>query len=315
MSFLEHVVTSLDSVQSLAATYLQDASRWRDVVDFNSLDYPYIVSDPSFQAQTYASGAVTVTRTYTTGALTIPQGTSFLVPAVDGFSAKTYATTQTVTLAPGVSTAEVPVQCTVAGVWGNTPQATVTGISAPDTTLQSAFSSITNTSSFTNGMTLNVRKPGDSILIPVDNTWNGMDTYASLTDFYNFQFGSDLELGDDGDLVFDGYGDIGSVAGIANLAQAMRDRLMTPQTSLVYHPEYGSMLEEYMSTQIPMYAQKMLVLAVTETLLMDDRVDRVNVLVAQKMGTVLQVVVDVFPIQQSQPVRVPVALPNIPYAA
>lgn len=311
MNILEHVVTSVDSVQSLAATYLGDASRWRDIVDFNNLDYPYISTDLTFQTSAYASGTVTVSRIYNGSPLTVPKGTIFAVPVVEGFPSRLYVSVEAITIPSGVSLAAIPVQCTLPGIWGNVPQASISTIITTDPTLTSAFSLIANVNPFANGNTYNVRLLGDSILIPLDGSWDGTTTYDDLDTFYEEQFGTDLTLGDDGDLVFDGYGSIGSVSGLANLGQAARDMLMTPKNSLVYHPTYGSYVDQLVGQQSAPYIQKMISLSIIETLGQDDRIARVNVVSLTQSGTTCNVVIDIYPVQQGNSIRVPVSLPNL----
>lgn len=315
MRVTEHIVRGVDTIQSIATRYLYSADRWRDIVDFNNLDYPYLTDDPNFQTGIYASGLLTAVRNYTASALTIPAGTAFIVPVVEGVPSRIYKSLSIVTIPAGTVSTSIPVQCTIAGIWGNVPSDTITQIQTSDPVLQGAFKSITNPAAFSNGAILNVKILGDSILVPVDDSWNGDDTYENLDDFYNRSFGEDLELGDDGDMVFDGYGSIGSVRGASNLAQAIRDRLTTPKLSLVYHPEYGSVLGQIVANGSTPYTIKWLSLAIIETLLADDRVASVTVISVTLSDSVMNIVVDVTPINRGQSVRVPAILYGLPIAA
>jgi len=314
MNIVEHRVRSVDTIQSIAVTYLNNADRWRDLVAFNNLDYPYVSADPLFEPYVKASGKVQVTRQYIVSALTVPEGTKFAVPAADGLPARIYESLLPVTIPAGQSTASIPVQCTIAGLWGNVPGNTITAIIAEDY-LQNAFSSITNPDAFSNGNILNVKTLGDAILIPVDDTWDGDTAYESVDDFYNRFFGEDIELGDDGDFTFDGYGALGSVIGVGNLGQAVRDRLVTPKLSLVYHPEYGSVLGNITAQAPAPYTEKWISLAIIETLLADDRIGNAQVVSLTRAGRELRVVVEVTPINQGESFRVPATLANLPIAA
>lgn len=311
MRILEHRVTSVDTVQSLAQYYLGDAALWRDIVDFNNLDYPYISSDPNFVTATPASGTVTCVRSYPVNSLFVPKGTIFAVPPTEGYPSRTYATLIDYTFAPGQPVGVIPIQCTVAGIWGDVSEGAISTIVTTDPNLAQAFSGIANMDPISNGDTFNVRLIGDSILIPTDGTWDGIETYGDITHFYESQFGTDLSLGADGDLIFDGYGAVGTVTGINNLAQACRDILITPRLSLVYHPDYGSILDQMVGRPGLPYAKQLIGQGIIETLVADDRVDHVNVLSINQAGTDLNVVIDVYPIQGGDSVRVPLVLPNI----
>lgn len=315
MRVAEHRVRSVDTIQSIAAKYLYSADRWRDVVDFNNLDYPYVTADPNFERYVRASGVVQVMRLYVNSSLTVPAGTKFAVPAVDGLPARVYESLIPVTLPAGQSIGRIPVQCTLSGLWGNIPGNTITQIIAGDSVLQNAFRSITNPDAFSNGSILNVKTLGDAILIPIDGEWDGEAVFENIESFYNQFFGEDLELGDDGDFTFDGYGSLGSVIGIGNLGQAVRDRLVTPKLSLVYHPEYGSVLGQITSQAPAPYTEKWIALAIMETLLADDRVGNAQVLSLHIVKQELRVVVEVTPINKGQSFRVPALLSNLPFAA
>jgi phage baseplate assembly protein W len=238
-------------------------------------------------------------------------GTVFVAPVVDGVPSRTYVSVTNVPIPAGTATALIPVECTVAGLWGNIPSYTISDIQTDDPVLRGAFDFIGNPQGFSNGNTLNVKMLGDSLLIPVDDSWNGDAFYEDLNSFYERFFGADLELGDDGDLTFDGYGDVGSVIGVGNLAQAVRDRLITPKLSLVYHPEYGSILGQIAAEGVTPYTQKWAALAIKETLLADDRVGSVNVVNLDIRGPVLNVVVDVTPVNQGEAVRISAGLANL----
>ena len=42
---IEHVLTDIDSLQSLALTYYGDAARGGEIADYNKLSYPYILQN------------------------------------------------------------------------------------------------------------------------------------------------------------------------------------------------------------------------------------------------------------------------------
>lgn len=311
MKIVEHRVRSVDTIQSIAAYYLTSAERWREIADFNNLDYPYITTEPDFQKQVKASGDVIVRRAYYTSDLTVPVGTEFIVPSTAGGPVRVYKSTVERVISAGIPAWTIPVECTVPGLWGNIPMEQIQEIRTDDPTLANAFFYVGNEQPFTNGAIYNVKTLGDSILIPVDDSWDGVTTYEDIESFYDVVFGTDLELSDDGDLVFDGYGDLGSVSGPYNLAQAARDRLVTPKLSLLYHPEYGSILNQIAYAGVTPYTRKWAALATRETLLADDRIADVNVVALDIRGPALNVVVEIIPINQGTPIRLSAGIANL----
>lgn len=98
----------------------------------------------------------------------------------------------------------------------------------------------------------NVKKPGDSILIPVTaETGLALIPQAELDSAYDRALGQDISLFTDdavinlmgeneGEMEADQYGDLKTVSGVRNLKQAIIIRFSTPLGSLLRHPNYGS---------------------------------------------------------------------------
>lgn len=308
MRVAEHVVSAVDSLQSISAKYLGDASRWQEIADLNKLDYPYLSADPHFKKDVSASGVIVLERPYTAIPLVVPSGTLFAVPASDINPSKTYRTTQDATFPIGISVAVADISCTSPGAWGNTSENTITTVVSNDSTMKTTFSRITNELALVNGRSLSIRVIGESLLIPLDGSWNGSDEYEDMQEYYARQYGSDMELGADGDIVFDVYGSVSNVSGIQNLAQAVRDRQLTPKMSLVYHPEYGHTHDQIVLKGASDYIAKMVALSIKETLSMDDRIASVSVVSVEKVNNRLKVLTEVFPVKGGK-VAVPLDIP------
>ena len=74
---IQHILTRYDTLQSLALQYLNDATLWRTIADYNNLDYPYIVGGTTDLEDFYSSGYVTVVRNNYTNSAVIQAGWLF----------------------------------------------------------------------------------------------------------------------------------------------------------------------------------------------------------------------------------------------
>lgn len=104
----------------------------------------------------------------------------------------------------------------------------------------------------------NVRAIGDVIRIPVEEELIDTLPPYELHERYTQALGTDLSVfpddkwnydlvkGRQAELLEGEDGDLKIVRGIHNYKQAITLRLMTPQGSLLHHPEYGSRLGEYL---------------------------------------------------------------------
>lgn len=100
----------------------------------------------------------------------------------------------------------------------------------------------------------NVKAIGEELIIPVEQSFDTLPIYEKLED-YDKILGEDLALfsdekvigvseGYEAELQADVNGDLKTVRGIQNLKQAIILRLLTPQGSLLHHPQYGSKLAD-----------------------------------------------------------------------
>lgn len=124
----------------------------------------------------------------------------------------------------------------------------------------------------------NVRTIGETLLIPLDaDVEQGISTESWLDDF----IGEDLELKQD--FRSDIYGDLATVTGLQNLAQALDHRFMTERGELLYHPEYGSNLHQLVGRREP-FILEMIELEIIETAYQDPRVDHIEIRTIEREG-------------------------------
>lgn len=129
---------------------------------------------------------------------------------------------------------------------------------------------------------------GAQILIPAPNA------AASTTD-PDEVFGTDISL-TNGTFTATSSGDFAPITGRANLRQALKNRVETPQGSLMYHPRYGSLLKTLIGrASVP--AQQLLAASSAKgAILADPRVASVDQAIATANGDSIEVSVEAVPI-------------------
>jgi phage baseplate assembly protein W len=273
---IEHVLTDVDSVHTLAVHYFNDATRWTDIVDYNGLEYPYIVTDPDDINDLSASGYIQLTRDVAMSDLTVYAGSTLGTKVNNQGIQKIYAVTEDTVIKTGQTTGYVYVRCVVPGIFGNVIANDVTEIVSLQTSLGQYLGNvtITNLSPFDNGVDAKVLTTGQSIYIPI--TEDASITTVTNTDtFLNVLGGTDFSLDSDFCLTDDGFGDIGVVVGLDNITQAVKHRLMTEAGSLSQNPEYGTRVAELIgSAQLP-YINRLIEFDIKEALSYEDRVTNV----------------------------------------
>jgi phage baseplate assembly protein W len=289
---IEHKIIGTDSVESLAAKYFKDASRWTDIVDYNRLTYPYIVQDRLYFDEFRARGYLTVTRSQNASALTILPGSVFKTRvAPNSGIIKEYVSVEEVTILQGESEASVFVQCTVAGTFGNTLEKTIiraTNVKTPIGNYSEALT-VTNTEAFSNGMDVRIKAPGEIIFIPNEEEEDTLRGISSATSYLNLLGGEDIELTSEGFISEDTYGDIGSIIGLDNIIQAITHRLTTEKGSDPRNPEYGANMSDLIGRPQTDYLSKLMELDVYEALAYEDRIEAANIDSLETSGTSIKV--------------------------
>lgn len=268
-----HRVRTSDTVTTLAARYLDDASRWREIVTANELRFPYISDDPLAQygprLAAYALGDVA----------TIGQRLIAL---------------------PGADVALVR-----AGVRVVLIHRDETGALFVDTHLADAFNgnSLTLrdplTANYPAGTTVaiyappgevagRVARPGDMLIIP-----DGAEQTADSTITSDNRFGRDLACDANGYLQGTSSGDLAVVDGSANLVQQLRHRLQTPRGELIRHPLYGCDMHNYVGQAAAPTLAILIQAAVAQALVDDPRVARVEGVSVRQRGDQIEALVNV----------------------
>jgi hypothetical protein len=278
----QHIVKDNDSLQRLAKQYYGDSALWTRIADYNQLDYPYLTADQTFAVRITASGTVTFY-------LKSPRGYDTPIPAntltTTTVNDRKYTTKSAAVLPAGAMSVDVDIECTIAGYWGNVGVAAITAIDDA-TPLPGVF--VTNSLAIFNGVVYNVKKTGDTLLIPTDDSEQPLSTLDDTeeTDYLTLLGGKDIMLNEYGDLSTDAYGDIATASGVYNIQLALQHRLGTEHGSLVNHPEYGSKLYQLVAKREP-FIDKLINLEIIETILQDSRIEKVNILQVSKSATTL----------------------------
>jgi len=128
---------------------------------------------------------------------------------------------------------------------------------------------------------------GDVILLPSYTDDVSQLDISSLNSFdkqnvYDTTMGEDLKLTVNNSLADkenlaaltqdDDSGDLTVTKGIDNLIQSITMRLLTKQGSLLYHPEYGSRLDDYVGQKSNTKTIQLIIVEIERTITSDDRV-------------------------------------------
>lgn len=285
---IEHILSDADTIQGLGVTYNVP---WETIVEYNSLEYPYTLTSLAAYQELYASGYIMVTRALYTSALTFYAGSTFATDVDSQGIQRTYALVEDTVIPAGVPTGYLYVRCTNFGSFGNTIPNSITQAVSVNTNLGLYVSNlvVTNQLALTNGTDATVRITGQAVYIPTSEDDDTLVVASSAENYITKLGGEDYALTADGDLTDDGYGDIGSVAGMDNIQQSVNHRLTTRRGSITQHPEYGSRLHELIGKAQAPYIKNLLELDVHETLLYDDRITEVTVNSITIVGTALYI--------------------------
>lgn len=138
---------------------------------------------------------------------------------------------------------------------------------------------------------------GDTIMIPIADNLSDVDPStlpkASQQRIYDMALGMDIKMGHDKKdsyhtenggsdnllemLPNDNRRDIGSVMGPDNLVQALKFRLLTARGTLLYHPDYGSLIDTYIGQKLSDSLASAIDVEIENTIRRDSRVSNVIV--------------------------------------
>lgn len=288
---VEHILTESDTLHSLAEQYLGDPNRWGEIVTYNGISAPYIVSTAEEKNNVFGNGFVRVQRT-SSRARTIPKGwTMTTQPSIIGGSVKTFRVTEDTLLPAGQVFGYIHVTCTVPGSYGNIPNNTVMELGKEFEQAGIRFATVTNEVAFTGGRDTHVLTIGDSLFIPTEDTQYLAP--KSLREMSELIGDEDLalypEVGYQRATDTDSYGDIATVKGLENIIQAVNDRLMTEVGDLPLHPTYGTNLPSLIGTAMKPYTKKMVELEIYEALSYEDRIENVRITSLEIINTTVHV--------------------------
>lgn len=275
---IQHTLTDIDTLQTLAYTYLGGATRWEEIADYNHLEYPYLLTDEDQLETLFAHGYVQITRGNYTNAVTLKAGWQFMTKTnlyINGLR-KYYEVTEDTTIPAGASTWSIPCRSTVPGAFGDVVAGSICEAGA-NTLAESniSFISITNPESFTGGQDLNVLVTGDTIYIPGSST---EITYTNINKILDIVGGTDLMLAADGDVLFDDTSsDLKGVTGADNIKYAVASRIATELGDLIVHSEYGTALDEIIGTANIANKDQLATIAILQALSYEDRITDVDV--------------------------------------
>jgi phage baseplate assembly protein W len=293
----QYQIKDYDTMQTIARSVYGDPARWTEIVAYNQLDYPFITADQAFEREIKASGLATFSVSSPAGsAINIPAGTTVSAKGSD----RKYQVVFGGAINAGALSVDLRVDCIFAGGWGNAGAET---IDTMDTVISGV--SVINVEAFTNGRIINVKKTGEYLLIPIDETTQA--TYLDADSFIKDIGGEDIAMDDRDDFMVDAQGDTASYAGLANIKQSLTDRWLTDKGDLPYHPEYGSNLSRLIGRVEP-FIDKMIALELETTALQDPRIESLTVLGFTKSSGALQVEVDVQIIGQEKAQRLSLSL-------
>lgn len=283
-----YTVQQNDSLQSIAQNVLGDASQWLDIAFINNLRYPFISSDSSDLNGTNSNTTTNLTRQAKLGdqfvylnnlSQNLQSGAVLYFDLVNSKATSNLTNVSEihpiVQVTPNSYNYEVRVDL--------------------DLPLENTYLAGTELSILTtyNNTTSRVVKAGDAILLPSNiNNASVIKTNNTNSTDPNIFLGQDLLLDDNGNLASDLTGDLSGVSGIANLRQALSDRLKTEVGELVYYPYYGNPLIDYIGT---LNGSSLAIIAndrVSKSLLQDPRVDSVSSISTTVLGDGLTVNVD-----------------------
>lgn len=272
---VRHQIQDTDTVEYLADKYLGTPERWREIVDYNNLIYPYLSRNAEDRWRVYAEGFVKVTRSTTIQPLTIKKHWTLKTRKnVMSSAIKTYYVTDDLTMPSGVSEAYIHVRSLVPGLQGNTPTASITAM-GDDFIRESVQVNLTNEQPITGGAEGFVRITGEYLFIPSDEDTQLLNAYDATFSYdeVKYFYGEDLQIIDD-DLVIGFNEDLATVSYLKNVEQAINRRFSTEKGDNLSDFTFGNAIAEIIGdTKLPFEAKQRLVkLEILACLSYEDRV-------------------------------------------
>lgn len=273
---IRHQVKDTDTVEYLAQTYFGDPTRWRDIVDYNNLVYPYLSPDNEDKLKVYANGYIHVTRSETSQAIAIQSGWTLLTRRnIMSSVVKTFVIENDVTMDIGTSEAYLLVRSIVPGIQGNVPQDSITEL-GDDFAQNSIIVTVNNDNAIINGVEGVIRTTGDYIFIPSDEDIAPLQDHGAMFtyDEMDFFYGNDLAMSFDDLTIDENAGDLQTVGYIDNITQAINRRFTTERGDMLSDFTFGNRITEIIGdTALPLQARQSLIqVEIMEALNFEDRI-------------------------------------------
>lgn len=265
-----------DTVEYLADLYLGTPDRWREIVDYNNLIYPYLSRNNEDRYKVYADGFVRVTRTATRQPLTIRKHWTLKTRKnVMSSAIKTYVVAEDVTMNAGESEAFIYIRSLVPGMQGNTAEGSITEL-GEDFARNNIQVEVVNDQPITGGKEGFVRVTGEYIFIPTDEDSQLLEDYDSRFSYdqVRYFYGDDLKLDDDDELIVSVTEDLLTVNYVDNVKQAINRRFRTEKGDILTAFTFGNGIADIIGdNKLSFEAKKRLVkLEVINCLLYEDRI-------------------------------------------
>lgn len=273
---VRHQLKDTDTVEYLSNEYLGTPERWREIVEYNNLIYPYISKNVEDKFRVHAEGFIKVTRQENRQPLTIQKyWTVKTRKNVMSAAVKTYYVVNDVTLAAGESEALVFVRSLIPGIQGNTYEGSITEL-GEDFKHHSVQVDVINESPVHGGMEGFIKVTGEYLFIPSDEDSQLLDEYDTKFSYSQarYFYGDDLKLGTDGDLVIESTEDLATVNYIENVKQAVNRRFTVERGDILSDFTFGNAIAEIIGdNKLPFEAKKRMVrLEIIDCLRFEDRI-------------------------------------------
>jgi len=300
-----YIVKQGDTLPGVSVQNYGDASRWKEIALYNSLEYPYIVDDLDFETRIKATGVVRFYRASgVTAVITIPENTNVYVPAWMGTNRIDFITTESKVLDLAMPYIDVPIESELEGDIGNVAPGMITGF---DTVVFSGISKISNLSSIIGGKIYNVAKIGDIIQIPSSDS-SVTSVIIGAKKSYEELFGIDILINEYGEIEssIEKITDFSRAFGVKNLVQALRNRIVTRKSFYPYHSEYGTNLPIYIGKKGTINWFDLIKVDIKDGVLLDPRIEQVKSFLMEIDGDSVLMSFDAIPInsQSSLPVNI-----------